>query len=106
MFNVLHQEGFYALMWVQFLTYNIKVQVLLSLMTQASALLTPQNVAFAVAKHMQVGKNLGRITHGYWGALVPEKCFWYLINFAWRAGKWYYKNSSQQPAVCQVQNAQ
>jgi hypothetical protein len=31
------------------------------------------------------------------GALVPEKTFWYLIDFKWSSGKWYYKPISDCP---------
>jgi hypothetical protein len=31
------------------------------------------------------------------GALVPEKTCWYLIDFKWTAGKWFYKSSADCP---------
>ncbi len=32
------------------------------------------------------------------GALVPEKTFWYLIDFKWIAGSWYYHTIDECPA--------
>jgi len=31
------------------------------------------------------------------GALVPEKTYWYLIEFKWNAGKWSYKSTAECP---------
>lgn len=31
------------------------------------------------------------------GAIVPEKTFWYLIDFSWEAGKWTYKSIDDAP---------
>lgn len=31
------------------------------------------------------------------GALVQEKTFWYLIDFAWRGGEWSYKSIQDTP---------
>jgi len=31
------------------------------------------------------------------GALVPEKCFWYLIDFEYTNNRWKYKKSNQAP---------
>jgi len=32
------------------------------------------------------------------GAIVPEKTFWYLINFKWISGSWYYQTIEDRPA--------
>ncbi len=32
------------------------------------------------------------------GAIVPEKTFWYLIDFQWSSGSWYYKSIADCPA--------
>ncbi len=36
------------------------------------------------------------------GALVPEKCFWYLIEQTWSDGKWMYKPNKTIPANLKV----
>jgi len=39
------------------------------------------------------------------GALVPEKCFWYLINQTWSDGKWTYSQNKTTPANIKVVDA-
>lgn len=34
---------------------------------------------------------------GTGGAIVPEKSFWYLVSFAWKAGVWSYNTISASP---------
>jgi len=36
------------------------------------------------------------------GALVPEKCFWYLINQQWSDGKWTYQSTKLTPGDLKV----
>jgi hypothetical protein len=31
------------------------------------------------------------------GAIVPEKTFWYSIDFSWSAGQWKYKTIKESP---------
>ena len=31
-------------------------------------------------------------------AIVPEKTFWYLIDFKWISGSWYYQSIEDSPA--------
>lgn len=31
------------------------------------------------------------------GALVPEKTFWYVVDFKWAGGHWRYKTISETP---------
>jgi len=37
--------------------------------------------------------------------LVPEKCFWYLIDFKWKNQKWNYKKVSHTPGQLSVEHA-
>jgi len=59
----------------------------------------PSNSIKQVASHMQ-----GSITtwegllHATGGALVPDKCFWYLIDFESCHGKWTYCSVEDSPA--------
>jgi hypothetical protein len=44
---------------------------------------------------------------GLWatgGAIVPEKSFWYLINFKWSSGNWRYCSSSEMAASIKVKD--
>jgi len=36
------------------------------------------------------------------GAIVPEKTFWFLIDFAWSAGQWRYKSLDECPGELSV----
>ncbi len=36
--------------------------------------------------------NQGLSTTG--GALIPEKSFWYSINFKWKSGRWQYDKNA------------
>jgi len=36
------------------------------------------------------------------GELVPEKCFWYLIDFKWENNKWAYKKTGEAPGQIRV----
>jgi len=39
------------------------------------------------------------------GALVPDKCFWYLINQQWKDGKWHYQSKQEVEADLKVVDA-
>ena len=30
------------------------------------------------------------------GALKPSKCYWYLVDFMWKQGEWFYRSTSNQ----------
>jgi len=61
------------------------------------------STAAAVPTHMQ-----GSITtwegllQATWGVLVPDKHFWYLLDFGYRQGKWVYNpfTSHQELYLC------
>ncbi len=36
------------------------------------------------------------------GKLVPEKCFWYLIDFKWDNNKWAYEKTGEAPGQIKV----
>jgi len=36
------------------------------------------------------------------GDLVPEKCFWYFVDFKWQNLKWVYKTVQESPGQLQV----
>ena len=40
------------------------------------------------------------------GALVPEKSFWYLVDFKWTAGKWKYRDTWNHPPVLVIRDPQ
>ena len=56
--------------------------------------ITPLNVTSAMQSSVNQWQGLLRATGG---ALVPSKCFWYLIDFQWANNCWSYKTSLQHP---------
>jgi len=103
MFDVMRQEGFYAL-----LTGAISLAqhqcVGFAFVDDTDLCVThPTNNSDQVHRQMQAlltcWEHLLKITGG---ALVPAKCFWYLINFAHDRGKWRYQNCNQSPGFLAV----
>jgi len=40
------------------------------------------------------------------GAIVPNKTFWYLLGFKWEAGEWKYCSKADRPADLYIRNLQ
>jgi hypothetical protein len=40
------------------------------------------------------------------GAIVPEKSFWYLVDFKWKNGNWYYRSREETEATLRVKDIQ
>ena len=36
------------------------------------------------------------------GALVPDKSYWYLLDFEWKRGEWRYATEDETPAEIMV----
>jgi len=45
------------------------------------------------------------LLHAMGRALVPSKCFWYLINFQYVNGTWQYVSKPQAPGELQIKDA-
>jgi len=56
--------------------------------------ITAQNVTSTMQNSVNQWQGLLQATGG---ALVPTKCFWYLIDFQWANSSWSYKTSLQHP---------
>jgi len=57
--------------------------------------------------HMQqLVTNWEGFLHTTGGALVPEKCFWYLIDQKWSDGQWHYQSTVHTPASLHVCDSQ
>jgi len=53
----------------------------------------PTNMMEVVENKMQQSLNLWvGLLCAMGGALVPKKCFWYLLDLKWESGKWIYVN--------------
>ncbi len=65
----------------------------------------PSNNIEQVAKHMQSSVSTWEgLLRATGGALVPDKCFWYLIDFKHNNGKWRYRSRDQIPGSLFVHN--
>ncbi len=107
MFNVLWQEGFYALIIGAISHLQHKSARFAFIDDTNLCVAHSSNDATKVTVQMQ---GLVKLWEGLLtatsGALASERCFWYLINFGWRARKWYYKSCSQHPATLHICNEQ
>jgi len=57
-----------------------------------------QNVTIKMQHSVDHWEGLMRATGG---ALVPTKCFWYLLDFQWLNNKWQMSQASNTPVTCQ-----
>jgi len=98
MFEIMQQDGFYALLMGAISQQLCTVASFAFIDDTDLCIMHPSNQAEPVVDTMQKA-----VTH--WegllqatgGALVPEKCFWYLIDFEFNNGKWTYKQCNQVP---------
>jgi len=68
--------------------------------------MAPDNQADTVATRMQaVVAEWEELLSTTRGALVPEKCFWYLVNFDFQGSKWKYSETYKNVHL-KVRNAQ
>jgi hypothetical protein len=79
------------------------LQDLLSLMTQISC--KPYTTTVLLSKSQT---NYSGILEGVLsatsGAIVPEKSFWYQIDFTWNGGNWRYKTIAESPGSLSVRD--
>ncbi len=60
----------------------------------------------STANHMQWSvTNWEGLLRTTGGTLVPDKCFWYLINQQWKDGKWHYQTTQEVAANLKVVDA-
>jgi len=99
LFELLQQQGFFANIIGAISLHTRKLMGFTFVDDTDLCVTHPSNSVKQVATHMQ-----GSITT--WEgllcatgrALVLDKCFWYLINFESRHGKWYYCSTTSTPA--------
>jgi len=66
----------------------------------------PTNQAAEVAKHMQGSMNNWEgLLPATGGALIPDKCFWYLLDFEYKNGQWKYLSQCNLPGSLYVHDA-
>jgi len=99
LFELLQQQGFFAHI-IGAISLHARKLTGFAFVDDTDLCVThPSNSVTQVALHMQGSitswEGLLRTTGG---ALVPDKCFWYLIDFESRHGKWYYRSAASTPA--------
>jgi len=66
----------------------------------------PSNQASLVAKHMQGSvSNWEGLLWATGGVLVPDNCFWYLLDFEYKNSQWKYMSQQNLPRSLYVHNA-
>jgi len=91
MFTIMHQEGFYAFLQGAISLQQRRITGFTFVDDTDLCVTHPLDNAEQVALHMQqvVSNWEGRL-RATGGALVPDKCFWYLIAFEYKNNKWHY----------------
>jgi len=104
LFELMQQEVFSLTLWEHFLLH-CKISGFAFVDNTDLCVLHPLNAAAAVAKQMQgtVSTWEGLLCVAG-GALVPDKCFWHLIDFEDQNGKWMYKLLLWLPGTLFVHN--
>ncbi len=98
MFEVMCQEGFYALLQGAISLQNRTIAGFAFVDDTDLCVTHPTDQANQVAGHMQKAVTLWEgLLHATGGALVPEKCFWYLVAFEHSNNRWKYLKCNQAP---------
>ncbi len=91
MFDIMQQEGFYALMQGAVSLQHRRITGFAFVDDTDLCMTHPSNHVDQVAIHMQQAvTNWEGLLCTTGGALVPEKCFWYLVAFEHKNNKWQY----------------
>jgi len=98
MFDIMRSEGFYAHV-ISAISGRSKKLVGFAFVDNTDLCvhgpqITERNVTSAMQNSVNQWQGLLRATGG---ALVPTKCFWYLIDFHWANSNWSYKTAFQHP---------
>jgi len=96
MFDVMRQDGFYALLTGAISKLQRKISGFAFVDDTDLCVTHSSDEGTQVVQQMQ--KAVAQWDGLLWasgGALVPEKCFWYLIDFEYANNKWKYKKSNQ-----------
>jgi len=106
LFDILRSDGFFALL-IGAISGQCRKLAGFAFVDDMDLIVTAvDNQADTVATHMQAAvakwEELLSITGG---ALVPEKCFWYSVDFEFQGSKWNYSETYKQVQL-KVRNAQ
>jgi len=96
LFEIMRAEGFVAQIICAMSKLSMELARLAFIDNMDLIINDPSNKVDQVSKKMQ---RLLSTWHGLLcatgGELVPEKCFWYLINFKWVNKEWQYKREKE-----------
>jgi len=91
LFELLQSEGFFATIVGAISLCSRKLSGFAFVNDTDLCVMHPSNDIVQVAKHMQgLVFTWEGLLWATGGALVPDKCFWYLINFDHKNRKWHY----------------
>jgi len=103
MFEIMRQDGFYALVMGVLSHQSRKGAGFAFVDNTDLCVMHPSNQPEQVVNHMQQAvTNLEGLLRAMGGALVPEKCFWYFIDFKLNNNKWTYKKCNQVPGSISI----
>ncbi len=103
MFEIMQQEGFYALMQGAVSLQQRRITGFTFVDDTDLCITHPSDNANQVALHMQQAvTNWEGLLWATGGALVPEKCFWYLVAFKYKHSKWQYLKQQQLPGTISI----
>jgi len=98
LFDIMRQEGFIA-SFICALSQQHKALAGLAFVDGTNLIVNgTSNLMDTVKSKMQCSLTMWhglRMASG--GDLVPDKCFWYLINFKWQNQQWKYKSNVEEP---------
>jgi len=103
LFNIMQQEGF-VVQFICALLHQYKVLARLAFINDTDLILNDKTNKSAKV----IGKMQNSLTMWHsllWatgGKLVPDKCFWYMIDFKWQNQQWAYKNLVELPGKIHV----
>ncbi len=102
LFNIMRQECF-VVQFICALLHQHKILDRLAFIDTDLIVNDKTNKSVEVIEKMQ---NSLMMWHGLlWatgGELVPDKCFWYMIDFKWQNQQWAYKNLVELPGKIHV----
>jgi len=103
MFEIMQQDGFYALLAGAISNTYRKVAGFTFVDDTDLCVTHPSDQVQLVTESMQqVVTHWEGLLWATGGTLVPDKCFWYLIDFKCINHKWVYQRSSQIPSSIKI----
>jgi len=98
MFDVMHSDGFYAHIITSILCMTKKLVGFAFVDDTDLCVFSPKINRHNVLQTMQQSvDNWEGLLRATGGALVPNKCFWYLLDFRFEHNRWVYMQPNQVP---------